>query len=340
MIVLRKIIPFLFVGSFSVSATELQQFLFYPQNPSLVPIGGNLTIDDKGESSIALDINPFYPGITVASYCTAEKMDIPIKGNVRWWLLAPKGIVRDASGLRYEILNSSWELPSSNVDKVPGYETYVSPNIITEWNDPTQTQHFCWKVGSVQGAAGGYQQWKAKIRVERATAIPGNYSLNVPVRLGWEENKGMGVIEGSGWLKFPSILYQQPPVNISVDLTITSKCHFNTSPINLSHGTMTGRNADGNQTSPYNLNVTCTPGTSLSVRLLGAQKVSGKTDNYTQCGTGGMCELTFDNGKYDETMTVDSSKTLSIKSTYRLNDIAKPVAESFEGGGVLQVLVN
>lgn len=103
---------------------------------------------------------------------------------------------------------------------------------------------------------------------------------------------------------------------------------------------MSGRESDGSQTKPYNLNVTCTPGTSLSVKLLGTQKVSGKTDNYTQCGTGGMCELTFDNGKYDETMTIDNSKTLSIKSTYRLNDIAKPVAESFEGSGVLQVLVN
>lgn len=103
---------------------------------------------------------------------------------------------------------------------------------------------------------------------------------------------------------------------------------------------MSGQSANGSQTPPYNLNVTCTPGTSLSVKLLGTQKVSGKTDNYTQCGTGGVCELTFDNGKYDETMTIDNSKTLSIKSTYRLNDITKPVAESFEGSGVLQVLVN
>ncbi|EAW1956124.1 hypothetical protein EJV23_02025 [Salmonella enterica subsp. enterica] len=76
------------------------------------------------------------------------------------------------------------------------------------------------------------------------------------------------------------------------------------------------------------------------MKLIGSQKVSGKTDNYTLCGSGGMCELTFDNGKYNETMTIYNSKTLSIKSTYRLNDITKPVAESFEGSGVLQVLVN
>ncbi|CAD5756981.1 Uncharacterised protein [Escherichia coli] len=76
------------------------------------------------------------------------------------------------------------------------------------------------------------------------------------------------------------------------------------------------------------------------MKFIGSQKVSGKTDNYTQCGGGGICELTFDNAKHDETMTIDNSKTLSIKTTYHLNDITKPEAEYFEGSGVLQMLVN
>ncbi len=28
--------------------------------------------------------------------------------------------------------------------------------------------------------------------------------------------------------------------------------------------------------------------------------MSGQTGNYTQCGDGVMCDLTFDNGKYDD----------------------------------------
>lgn len=37
---------------------------------------------------------------------------------------------------------------------------------------------------------------------------------------------------------------------------------------------------------------------------------------------------------------VNNSKIRTVNSIYRPNDITKPVAESFEGSGVLQVLVN
>ncbi len=37
---------------------------------------------------------------------------------------------------------------------------------------------------------------------------------------------------------------------------------------------------------------------------------------------------------------VNNSKIRVVNSIYRLNDITKPIAESFEGSGVLQVLVN
>ncbi len=110
-----------------------------------------------------------------------------------------------------------------------------------------------------------------------------------------------------------------------IDFTI--KCRFNTSQIDLTNGGMSGQSSNGNQTRPHNFNITCTAGTSVSLKLSGIGAISGKTDNYTRCGSGGMCELTFDGGKYDETITIDNSKQVSIQSTYHLNDIKKPVAE-------------
>ena len=178
------------------------------------------------------------------------------------------------------------------------------------------------------------------VSVNADRAYPGIYQGQIEGRIGLYENFCNGScpsgVFGKDWFNVASAF----PVSIPYNIIVNSKCSFNTSPINLSHGIMSGRESDGNQTKSHNLNITCTSGTSLSVKLIGSQKVSGKTDNYTLCGSGGMCELTFDNGKYNETMTIYNSKTLSIKSTYRLNDITKPVAESFEGSGVLQVLVN
>ncbi|GCP46317.1 hypothetical protein HmCmsJML095_03440 [Escherichia coli] len=255
----------------------------------------------------------------------------------RTWSLTPADWQVDpVSQLRYKIV-SFGEVTSSNVPG--GFESRATPE--KELSNALYQEALY--VGYINpGVVWDAKTWEGYLEIERGSAKPGNYELSIPVRIGIETNiyTTSKTELGNPWVNIPSKQLQFPVNNIKVSVVVTSKCNFNTSPINLSHGTMIGRNADGNQTSPYNLNVTCTPGTSLSVKLLGTQKVSGKTDNYTQCGTGGMCELTFDNGKYDETMIIDNSKTLSIKSTYRLNDIAKPVAESFEGSGVLQVLVN
>ncbi|HDS6269094.1 TPA: hypothetical protein QHZ57_001156 [Escherichia coli] len=266
----------------------------------------------------------------VYSNCRTVPKFETVKGWTQWYVNI-KDDWFDFAGLRIK-------LTPKNVASWWGYNDlggiYKINSTDSEW--PVSN---CYQVGEVVSFPANPGNISIDVQVDRRTAIPGSYEIKVPFRYLYEEMKGYL----NGWPSrehMNQLMKNSPVTDFKINLSVRSKCNFNTSPINLSHGTMTGRNADGNQTSPYNLNVTCTPGTSLSVKLLGTQKVSGKTDNYTQCGTGGMCELTFDNGKYDETMTIDNSKTLSIKSTYRLNDITKPVAESFEGSGVLQVLVN
>ncbi|EFL0486628.1 hypothetical protein G8G26_004871 [Escherichia coli] len=281
-------------------------------------------------------------------YCKDDSVLEQPKGDSTYWVQLYSAEQQDPQSkirFRIEFDDPRWTFPS-NGSHIDGWTTKVSQALGIVYPGPSNQ---CWSIGQTTGVVmpGSLnRQLKLKVSIPRADSRPGEYVFSAPVKWMFEERKynnesGFAPPGGALHLEAAQKLQQYGVTSyIQIPVVINSKCNFDTSPINLSHGTMTGRNADGNQTKPYNLNVTCTPGTSLSVKLLGTQKVSGKTDNYTQCGTGGMCELTFDNGKYDETMTVDSSKTLSIKSTYRLNDIAKPVAESFEGSGVLQVLVN
>jgi len=326
---------FLVVNKAGAITEDYQNFLWEPYDKSAITYADEVIIDDSASSNISITFPNSGSWRVLASSCNGSWTG-KRKSNYRYWLQYKNEWIKDSSGLVYKLEDlSGWDVSYS--DPVPGYVTVVSVNTYGE-----HTMSTCWPVGFVAKFYPGIAipHFKAKIIVERSAAYPGKYNLKVPFWWGYEENKGEGDTSFIGWRQFGFILAQQQPSYVDVPVTITSKCNFNTSPINLSHGIMSGRESDGSQTKPYNLNVTCTPGTSLSVKLLGTQKVSGKTDNYTQCGTGGMCELTFDNGKYDETMTIDNSKTLSIKSTYRLNDIAKPVAESFEGSGVLQVLVN
>ncbi|EHS6969113.1 spore coat protein U domain-containing protein [Escherichia coli] len=325
-----------FISNEVLSAGDnYQNFLWAPASPSSVSNATTVTIDDTAVSQASITFPQVNSWKVLATSCSGH-WDGLQRGNYRYWLQYKTGWQNTSEGLVYRFGDvSNWDIALST--PVPGVNTMVSTNHYEE-----QGMSGCWSLGEIVGFTPSLTipVFRVNIELQRSSAFPGKYTIRVPYWWGYEENKASGYNETIAWRRFGIIMQNETPSYIDVPVVVTSKCNFNTSPINLSHGTMSGRKSDGNQTKPYNLNVTCTQGTSLSVKLLGTQKVSGKTDNYTQCGTGGMCELTFDNGKYNETMTIDNSKTLSIKSTYRLNDISNPVAESFEGSGVLQVLVN
>ncbi|EFH6893650.1 hypothetical protein G6742_000346 [Escherichia coli] len=345
---LRKILFYMAVtlSCSSVVADDriyYQNFFWHPVSSVEVEGVSEGVVDDYVGYAYA---NLVFPGNgvyrVIARDCLNDDVLNNVKGESTYWIQYKDGY-QEYSGLRFKmsVIDEHWTLPY-NGSHLNGWVTKTSQFANYLFTGP---ENKCWSVGETTGvvmSSSLNRRARIKVEIPRGDAKPGHYVLNVPFRWMFEEHKYNNYTPSSPLHYSAAQILQSQGIDsyIKIPLTIVSKCNFNTSPINFSHGTMTGRNADGNQTKPYNLNVACTPGTSLSVKLLGTQKVSGKTDNYTQCGTGGMCELTFDNGKYDETMTVDSSKTLSIKSTYRLNDIAKPVAESFEGSGVLQVLVN
>lgn len=317
--------------------SNYQNFLWTPASPSSVSNATSVTIDDRAVSQVSITFPQINTWKVLATSCNGYWGDQQ-RGNYRYWLQYKTGWQKTTGGLVYRFNDtniSNWSMAESI--PVQGVNTMVSTNVYKE-----QGMSGCWQLGEVVGFTPGIPipVFRVNIELQRSTAFPGEYTVRVPYWWGYEENKASGYDEAIAWRRFGIVMQNEAPSYIDIPVVVTSKCKFNTSPINLSHGSLPGRAADGNQTTPYNLNVTCASGTSLSVKLIGSQKVSGKTGNYTQCGSGGMCELTFDNGKYNETMTIYNSKTLSIKSTYRLNDITKPVAESFEGSGVLQVLVN
>ena len=314
-----------------------RHFLWSLSNPVTFPVLEFEYDDYSTEKSVMTNngMNGLHPGKVIYSKCSGTEA---VKGQVKtsWFMIPGK---YNVNGIDVEINISDyngWVTPS--VSTPAEYVTKVIQRGWTadNWGD-------CLPVGTYHPNVVFYfSPARIQVKIPKQKISPGSYLIDIPYYYAFEENKAScsSCVAPANNIPFEILNGGGYKGNLPIKINVRSKCSINSSLINLSHGTMAGRNADGNQTKPYNLNVTCTPGTSLSVKLLGTQKVSGKTDNYTQCGIGGECELTFDNGKYDETMTIDNSKTLSIKSTYRLNDITKPVAESFEGSGVLQVLVN
>lgn len=179
------------------------------------------------------------------------------------------------------------------------------------------------------------------VSVNLSGAIPGTYTGVIEGRMGIYENFcrrydycGNGTL-AQQWFTFPGNL----PLRIPYTVHVMSKCAFNRAAINLSHGYVSADQAEGNQTRPYDINITCNTDVSATVKLTGSESVPGKTGNYTPCGKGGVCELTFDDGKYDELIQIDRARTLSLKSTYHLKDPQHPVAGPFDGSAVLQISI-
>lgn len=338
-----KLYLFILIFSWGEANAEAFRNYFWALNtlPS-VDVVHSEVVDSKNVATVNVrGLSGFFGARLMYGRCKDDGSDkyAEVQGNKTQWVLLPKNYEYEKLKFSLKDIKSPWIPPSINTSVPSGYYAYINQPQRNKW-----VLGDCWPDGFIHGGVEtDWQDLTFSLEIDRASAVPGHYNLSIPFYYGFEEFKSTTNITHSSELpyKIPGILKNNTaPLFIPVSLDVKSACQFDVSPINLSHGVMTGRDADGNQTKPYNLNVTCTPGTSLSVKLRGTQKVSGKTDNYTQCGTSGMCELTFDNGKYDETMTVDSSRTLSIKSTYRVNDITKPMAGAFEGSGVLSVLVN
>ncbi|HAX9993424.1 TPA: hypothetical protein JS232_003447 [Escherichia coli] len=329
------------VLSFGVKAETYRNYM-WGLDVLPVPTAVQLSFDDYSSSANGTikGLGGMLAGTVLASDCKTDngyKDSDQVQGNKTNWVLLPNEYTYE--NLKFTISNiaSPWKKPGG-VSIPTGYTAWVSQIGGFEWELGQ-----CFPVGKkFPWVEITWSDLPFTLNIERANARPGHYDLQIPFYYGFEENKSVTASNsGSVASNAPNLIYSlTKPLYIPISVDVRSKCNFNSSPINLSHGVMTGLNADGNQTRPYYLDISCTPGTSLSAKLIGTQKISGRTDNYTRCGDAGVCELTFDNGKYDETMIIDTTKTLSIKSTYHLSEPTKVIAESFEGSAVLLLLVN
>ncbi|EFC1642165.1 hypothetical protein FA822_21160 [Escherichia coli] len=312
-----------------------RHFIFEMASPIIID-SGTININDD-TTSVTLNVtgglNGAHLGVPVLAQCSGLNWTEAYMTKTSW-LILPKEVNVGGAIAQTEILSeNTWRPPLQQIPD--GY----TGKIIQSGQNTVLGQ--CWTLGQATEVDFFWKNAKVKVTVPKQSISPGVYNINIPFHYGYEEHKtASGDSAPDADIPSKIIGSSGSKGNINVTVNVVSKCNFNSSQIDLTHDRMSGQSSNGNQTRPHNFNITCTPGTSLSLKLSGVERISGKTDNYTRCGSGGMCELTFDDGKYDETMTIDNSKTFSIKSTYHLNDIKKPVAEYFEGSGVLRILIN
>lgn len=338
-IVMKKIIFLLALTGISVSSSvhaNYRWFLFEPKNDVFRDI--DVTYDDytvSATTSMPSSLSGISSGKVIRTICSGGPGTLPAEQQKTGWIAIPTREIQ-SGGLKFRaepVLGGGWERPV-----FPYPATYsMAVNQITK-NTPLGK---CWTLGSSILVDWWAPAASIKMTIPRQSVPAGVYNVSIPYKYAYEEHKHAGsTYPGSSII---SDVLSVPDKYINARVTVVSKCDISTKSINLSHGEMAGRLADKNKTRPYNVNLTCREGTSVSVKLTGSHTISGKTENFTRCGDGGVCELLFNDGngdKYKDTFRISGTKTLAVTSTYHLNDISHPVAGSFTGSGIMQILVN
>lgn len=272
----------------------------------------------------------------------------PVSGGVtneltQWLMIPNKGV--SPGGINYTINMTEGLVnayPSPQLGTPSGF-TLVSYSKIVK-NESASVSCFnkgTWAVVRIPSAS----PLRGVLTLDPRHARPGHYSF--PIEMIWAlgENKFFSGTPGTLWQRAGAMMSGFPRVNPIVTFDVVSKCDVSTKDILLHHGTISlESNNSTYRSGSADLTITCTRSSPLVyVKITGVDPVSGKTANYTQCGKGGDCRITFDaRGSHDAfnqrfTVSDGSPLNLNIKSDYIPS--STPQAGHFTGSAILTITI-
>ncbi|HDP6704719.1 TPA: nuclease PIN [Escherichia coli] len=295
-------------------------------NNTLPSASVNVSFD--GNTSGIFPLNLQAGGLSTVINRAAKNMDafVTLDGIYRYWIQYPEAWQTTPDGLKYRITS---ELEVSGT-QTAGVKTVVTPVGYHTWEDYGCRDvggTYDFRVASVSGV---------NIEIDRGTAWPGVYSIQLPVKVAYEENKGnYDGKNGGGWREFPVYMKSFSPVDSKgISITISSKCNVGEQSLSVNMGdNITPDEAKSGVEKKVNFSLTCNAPAKVSLSLKGTDIVDG-VNNKTKCGSG-SCSLNFDNGSSSKILEVNQG-TYQVPITVRFQD-ANPVAGGFDGSAVLSV---
>ncbi|EEV6039940.1 nuclease PIN [Escherichia coli] len=316
---------FLVFLSLSAKATNYCNLLW--ANNTLPSASVNVSLD--GNTSGIFPLNLQAGGVSTVIKRYKEDMTgfVTVEGTYRYWIQYPEEWQTTSEGLKYRIVS---DLEASGTQSA-GVRTVVTPVGTHTWENTFGCRElgetYDFGVASVSGIS---------IEIDRANAWPGVYSIQLPVKVAYEENKGnYNGSKGGGWPEFADAMKAFSPVDSkNISITLTSKCDVGEKTLNVNMGdNITPEEAKAGVEKQINASLTCNALAKISLSLKGVDILDG-IDNKTKCGSG-SCTLNFDNGSSTKTLEVNKG-SYQIPITVRFQD-TNAVAGSFTGSAVLSV---
>ncbi len=297
--------------------------------PSVGPL--YLNVDGQVNLNMPMTINVGGASTAIVRAADYQPSGEPIKGHYRYWFQYPVGWQTTSSGLRYRI-SSSYE---DALVQTPGVKTVVTPLISITWSSGLSV---CAQVSDGwlfnADSYSGFQ-----LDIDRASAFPGVHSIQLPIKSGYEENKGgyNGPAGTGGWRDFADALKTFDNVDSSgIQLEIRSACSISSRNIDINMGAISASNALAGVKKNVGINIACSSPARVQLELTGNDFVDG-IKNKVICG-GGSCLLSFTSGSSDETLTFSQggTQTVNIETLFKINNIT---SGEFRGSAVLKMSV-
>ncbi|EFB2837590.1 nuclease PIN [Escherichia coli] len=323
-----KILPnvfFIFLFSCSVKAESYCSLLW--ANDSLPQASINASLDGSNTGIFPINLQAGGASTVIVGYKLNMDGFVTLDGIVRYWIQYPEEWQTSSQGLKYRIRS---DLDAAGV-QASGVKTVVTPVIPRRWENTYGCKNVGGRYSFSSEAINGM-----KVEIDRRNAWPGVYSLSLPIKVAFEENKGRYMGDDvNGWRGFANAMKNFTLINTdNVIITITSKCDIVDKVLNVNMGdSITPDMAKNGVEKKVNVSLTCNSLAKVSLSLKGTDIIDG-INNKTRCGSG-SCTLNFDDGNYNKVIDVSNGlHTVPISILFQDNNA---IPGSFNGGAVLSI---
>lgn len=297
----------------------------------------SINLDHSASDTVALNITTGSDWTLSKKFSNVGNVNWKItSGSIKYWIQVPKGWQTDSSGLKYQILNTAnLPVPPVAAAFTGNNNVYWVNNQSTTWGDGNT--YGCMSEGSTYNF-GSSSLTGLSIEINRGTAFPGIYKMNIPITVAYEENKNNYGYNTSVWSSFLQAIQLFPEADTNnVTVTVQSACNLITKhTVNIDMGNITPTEARSGVTKrdDTSVRINCTSAADISLSFTGMNIVDG-INNKTKCGNG-SCTLTFDGNTSSKTIHVDygGSAYIPINVLYQDNSA---VAGAFSGSAILSV---
>lgn len=286
---------------------------------------------DSGSSGI-MPLNLQAGGVSTIINRYEQNMSgfVTLDGITRYWIQYPEEWLTTTEGLKYRIISN---LETAGVQSA-GVKTVVTPVNKNKWVNTygcmNKGEKYDFGTMNIPGLS---------IEVERGTAWPGSYSLHLPVKIAYEENKGnFSGNNGSGWHQYADAMRDFKTIDSSnINVVISSRCEIQIKELTVNMGdNITPAEARSGVIKKIDIPVQCNSPANITLSVKGMDIINN-VYNRTKCGSG-YCEISFENGLGKINSSVNGGRvSIPVIVLYKDNNAQEGM---FYGNATLSMNVN